>query len=135
MLQKRTRHGICVGPLWNVSAWEDVVLQGRLSWFGELRTRPHYSYSSHMSRNHFDSIEAIDAEIAQPAARGLLLDSKSFKTNVLSCKSSRVWCHWANGSSRSRGFNSTYIFQFETRSSPAVLLMSVDPVSRAPRIG
>ena len=125
---------ICVGPLWNVSAWEDVVLQGRLSSFGELRTRPHYSYSSHMSRNHFDSIEAIDAEIAQlqqeTALRLKELQDKRAELQVV-----QGLVPLGNGSSRSRGFNSTYIFQFETRSSPAVLLMSVDPVSRAPRIG
>lgn len=131
---ERTRHGICVGPLWNVSAWEDVVLQGRLSSFGELRTRPHYSYSSHMSRNHFDSIEAIDAEIAQ------LQQETSLRLKELQDKRAELQVvqglvPLGNGSSRSRGFNSTYIFQFETRSSPAVLLMSVDPVSRAPRIG
>ena len=131
---ERTRHGICVGPLWNVSAWEEAVLQGRLSSFGEVRTRPHYSYSSHLSRNHFDSIEAIDAEIVQlqqeTALRLKELQDKRAELQVV-----QGLVPLGNGSSRSRGFNSTYIFQFETRSSPAVLLMSVDPVSRAPRIG
>lgn len=125
-----TKHELCIGPLWNVSAWEEFVVQGRSSFSGEVRARPHYNY---MSRNYFDSIEAIDTEIAhlqrETAMRLKELQDKRAELQVI-----QGLVPLGNGSLR-RGFNSSYIFQFETRSSPAVFLISVDPVGRSHRLG
>lgn len=125
-----TKHELCIGPLWNVSAWEEFVVQGRSSFSGEVRARPHYNY---MSRNYFDSIEAIDTEIAhlqrETALRLKELQDKRAELQVI-----QGLVPLGNGSLR-RGFNSSYIFQFETRSSPAVFLISVDPVGRSHRLG
>ena len=125
-----TKHELCIGPLWNVSAWEEFVVQGRSSFSGEVRARPHYNY---MSRNYFDSIEAIDTEIAhlqrETALRLKELQEKRAELQVI-----QGLVPLGNGSLR-RGFNSSYIFQFETRSSPAVFLISVDPVGRSHRLG
>eukprot|EP00438_Fugacium_kawagutii_P021303 Skav206974 [mRNA] locus=scaffold1394:16408:19084:- [translate_table: standard] len=131
---ERSQHGICVGPLWNVSAWKEFVLQGRSSVSGEFRLS-HYNHNSHMSRNHFDSIEAIDAEIAElQQETALRLKELKDKRAELQVIQGLVPSN-GSGIMKSQAFNSSYIFQFETRSSPSVLLISVNPVAWAPRIG
>ena len=58
---ERLRHGLCAGRMWNISAWQEVILQGKLSVVDHEVIRPR----SHVWRDRLDSIEAIDAEMAR----------------------------------------------------------------------
>ncbi|CAE7664260.1 gpr180 [Symbiodinium sp. CCMP2456] len=130
--QDVSQHGVCHGPIWNVSAWHEFVLHGKPSrlWHAELpsvhlRTRGRL----------IDSIPAIDAEIAQleqeTANRLKQLRERRAELMVLQGLMPAGLNHSVTG----RAFNSTYIFQFETRSSPPVFLLSLNPIARSHRVG
>ncbi|CAK9015721.1 unnamed protein product [Durusdinium trenchii] len=129
---ERSKHGVCMGPLWNVSAWEEFVLQGRSSsWHSELKPRP---YRLESFSRYLDSVEAIDAEIAhlqqETAARIKELRDKRAELEV-----TQGLIPLGNGTVRagsgiSRSFNSTYIFQFDTHFAPVIFLLSVEPIQR-----
>eukprot|EP00439_Symbiodinium_sp_Y106_P039513 s3687_g4.t2 len=130
--QDVSQHGVCHGPIWNVSAWHEFVLHGKPSrlWHAELP-------SVHL-RTHgrlVDSIPAIDAEIVQleqeTANRLKQLRERRAELMVLQGLTPTGLNHSVTG----RAFNSTYIFQFETRSSPPVFLLSLNPVARSHRVG
>ena len=124
---ERLRHGVCVGPMWNISAWQEVILQGKLSVFEHEVIRPR----GHVWRDRLDSIEAIDAEMARVREESAL--------RLKELQEKRTELQLSQGllpvGVQGRSFNSSYIFQFQTESSPTVFLLSVDPVSRASRIG
>ncbi|CAJ1386096.1 unnamed protein product [Effrenium voratum] len=124
---ERSKHGVCIGPLWNVSTWEEFVLQGRMATplpAVELKPRPHVL-------GGFGSIEAIDTEIAQ-LERETALRLKQLRERRAELQMAQGLVPLGN---QSRAFNASYIFQFETRSSPPVFLVSLHCVAKARHAG
>ena len=118
---ERSKDGICVGPLWNVSAREEFALQGK-SW--QFKPKPHRFESTYRP---LDSVEAIDAEISRVQEETNLrikeLKDKRFELQVTQ------GLILGNGSGRSHNFNSSFVFQFDTHSAPAIFLLSIEPLT------
>ena len=133
-----SQHGVCFGPIWNISAWHEFVLHGKLAraWHVDLPLSAHLRtrFASGHSAS-IDSISAIDAEIAQlqqeTAERVKQLRERRAELEVLQGLVPSGLNHTVTG----RAFNSTYIFEFETRSSPPVFLLSLNPIARSHRVG
>ena len=128
-----SKHGVCIGPIWNVSAWHEFVLHGKPSrvWHTDLVPTARMRLHSHS----VDSISAIDAEITEleqeTASRIKQLRERRAELQVLQ----GLMPAGLNQSVTGRAFNSTYVFEFETRSSPPVFLLALNPITRSHRVG
>jgi len=137
----RRRHGICLGPLWNLTSWHETTLVGagyatwrvgnhdehgfrhRSPFLRNRRSSRHFGVDD-LPAQQFDSVAEIDDEIkalkADTTARIAELEARR---RVL------------NGSAVNGDPASTFVFEFETRSSPPTFLVTVEPLARGSRQG
>lgn len=132
---EHARHGICIGPMWNLTYWKEVVLHG--TGFGShmLPLSSHRSVSRLREGKRYhreNSITAIDSEIAE-----IELESA---TRIKELRARRAQLQietglpagpGGNGPDKNVLENSSFVFEFETRSSPPTFLLTVDPIARS----
>mmetsp|Transcript_69270 Transcript_69270/g.129348 ORF Transcript_69270/g.129348 Transcript_69270/m.129348 type:complete len:569 (+) Transcript_69270:50-1756(+) len=132
---ERRRHGICVGPLWNLTAWHETTLVGALQGLeedGRFGQHPRTSYlrNRHGCHHSYDyvssleTVEEIDDEIkavqAEAAAKVAELDAMKLALA-------------GNQAPGQPGLS--FSFTFETRSRPPTFLATVEPLARAKKLG
>eukprot|EP00931_Biecheleriopsis_adriatica_P057265 TRINITY_DN33971_c0_g1_i1.p1 TRINITY_DN33971_c0_g1~~TRINITY_DN33971_c0_g1_i1.p1 ORF type:complete len:587 (-),score=102.59 TRINITY_DN33971_c0_g1_i1:59-1819(-) len=133
---ERSRHGVCIGPMWNVSAWKEFVLHGTAYLSPRPLTKRSQQHRAHTGTK-MDSISVIDTEIQElEEETAERLKELKARRQELQIAQGLLTASVSNASVRTSTLdNSTYIFEFETRSSPPTFLMSVDPVTRSQKSG
>jgi len=133
---ERRRHGICVGPLWNLTAWHEATLVGGLQdldqvgYTGLAHPRTTYlrnKHGCHPSHDYISSLESpeeIDEEIkaVQAEAAGKVAELEAMKSAL-------------GGKVMPGEPGLSLSFTFETRSQPPTFIATVEPLARAKRMG
>lgn len=142
-----TRHAICMGPLWNLSFWQEVVLEGK----GREYERQHRALEDLRKRSHthlrvtgpnayrYDSVEAIDNQIKEVEAEtALRIQELRVRRAQLQLRENPFLASTeasSNVTAESVALtkNGSFYFEFKTFSAPPTFLVTVDPITKAHR--
>lgn len=155
---EHARYGVCLGPMWNLSTFQDFTLEGRGAvWHqGSLVRRSGGHSDMERRRRHRSpmSIEAIDSEIKElqdeTAEQVKLLTQRKNQlqaaqgitttTSVPALPGGTIGTAGAPAALAAHpedggNGNASHSFEFTTRSVPPTFLVAIDPVSKAHKLG
>jgi len=124
-LPEHVKHGVCLGPMWNLSSWEETILEGQRRperFIGGRYRHRHWRGKSESLDDVDRDIKAVEDETAQ--------ELKELKQRKQELQMTSISLHRSDLNDEPPS-NASHSFDFSTRSEPPTFLVVVDPASRS----